>query len=226
MEISKNDIKEAAMATVKGAVSNIPIVGGLFAEYIGLAQGKIADKRIIQWMDMVEEKLQKLHDNFEGLANDELFYSCIQIATTNAMRAYQTEKRQLFANAIYNTAQLDSDSDKKLLFLSLLDRNTLAGVKLLQYYSENHYHKDDYVHSSGMITTHTVGGTEYPTKSILQNNPEFKNDSDYVKTITAQLFGDGLISFVDFNTPESPERARRKRTTKLGDEFVAFITVE
>lgn len=221
MKISNEDVKDTALATVKGTVSSIPIVGGLFAEYIGLAQDKIADKRMAQWMDMVEEKLQKLHDKFDELAEDELFFSTIQIATVNAMRSYQAEKRMLFANAIYNTALLDLNEDKKLLFLSLLDRYTLAGIKLLRYYSQNHYHD----RQGGMVTTRSIGGTEYPTKSILKDNPEFENDSAYLKTLSEQLISDGLISPIDFNIPESPQQARRKRTTKFGDEFLAFITV-
>lgn len=226
MIISKDDVKDVAMATVKGAISGVPVVGGLFAEYIGLAQDKIADKRMAQWIGMVEEKLQSLQDKFESLASNELFYSCIQIATVNAMRAYQEEKRLLFANAVYNTAQLDLDDDKKLLFLSLLDRHTLAGIKLLRYYSESHYHEEDYIHHGGMVTSYTMPGTEHPIKSILQDNPEFKNDVNYVKTLSEQLVGDSLISLIDFGTPESPERARRKRTTQLGDEFLAFIAAE
>lgn len=224
MKISNEDVKDTALATVKGTVSSIPIVGGLFAEYIGLAQDKIADKRMAQWMGMVEEKLQKLHDKFDELAEDELFFSTIQIATVNAMRSYQAEKRMLFANAIYNTARLDLNEDKKLLFLSLLDRYTLAGIKLLQYYSQNHYHDDDHDRHSGMVTTRSIGGTEYPTKSILKDNPEFENDSAYLKTLSEQLISDGLIFPINFDMPESPQQARRKRTTKFGDEFLSFIT--
>lgn len=226
MNISKDDVKDVAMATVKGAISGVPIVGGLFAEYIDLTQDKIADKRMAQWINMVEAKLQKLQDDFESLTNNELFYSCIQIATINAMRAYQEEKQLLFANAIYNTAQLDLNSDKKILFLSLLDRHTLAGIKLLKYYSQSHYHEEDYIHRGGMVSSYTMPGTELPIKSILQDNPEFNSDTNYVKALSEQLMSDSLISLIDFSTPETPERAKRKRTLQLGDEFLAFITAE
>lgn len=173
MKISKEDVKDTAVATIKGTISSVPVIGGLFAEYIGLAQDKIADKRMAQWMDMVEEKLIKLHDKFDELAEDELF-STIQIATVSAMRSYQAEKRMLFANAIYNTAQLDLNADKKLLFLSLLDRYTLAGISLLQYYSQSHYNESDFVHHNGMMTTYSIGGTEHPMKSILKTILNFK----------------------------------------------------
>lgn len=217
MGISKNDVKDATISTIKGAVSTVPLVGGLFAEYISLAQSKIADKRASQWQSMVEEQLQKLHSDFDSLTENEFFFSCIQTATVNAMRAYQDEKRQLFANTILNSVLLDLDSDKKMLFLSLLDRYTLAGIKLLKYYSENHYHKDDFSNT-------LISGTEYPTTYILKSCPDFKNDENYLKSLSEQLSGDGIISKIDFNIPESPKQARRKRTTRMGDEFLLFIS--
>ncbi len=226
MGISKNDVKDATISTIKGAISTVPFIGGLFAEYISLAQSKIADKRASQWQAMVEEQLQKLHTDFDSLTENEFFFSCIQVATINPMRAYQDEKRQLFANTILNSIHLDLDSDKKMLFLSLLDRYTLAGIRLLKYYSENHYHEEDFTHHSGMVTSYTIGGTEYPTTYILKSCPDFKNDENYLKSLSEQLTGDGLISKIDFNIPESPKQARRKRTTRMGDEFLSFISSE
>lgn len=226
MKDQKNNVKDFTLATVKGAVGTIPFIGALFSEYISLAQDKIADKRMQQWMGMVEEQLLKLQDQLDTLADDELFYSVVQVATTNAMRAYQEEKLAFFAHAIYNTALLEIESDKKLLFLSLLDHHTLTGIKLLRYYSQDNYNEEDFVHHGGMMVSRMIGGTEYPMDSILKNNPHFKKDSEYIKTLSGQLANDGLIFAIDFGMPESPERARRKRTTKLGDEFLSFITTE
>lgn len=223
MGISKDDVKDAALATIKGAASATPFVGGLLSEYIGLAQQKVADKRMSEWKQMVEEKLDKLFSQFDTLTQSEFFYSCVQITTVSAMRAYQHEKRQLFANALYNSVVLDLDWDKKLHFLSLLDRYTLTGIKLLKYYSENHYHEEDYIKHSGMMTTTILPGTENPIKSILENNPDFNSDSEYVISLSEQLAGDSLISQIDFRIPESPQQTRRKRTTKLGDDFLQFI---
>lgn len=223
MEISKGDVKDAVLATVKGAVSATPLVGGLLSEYIGLAQEKVANRRMAEWKQMIEDKLDKLSSQFDTLTESEFFYSCVQITTVGAMRAYQQEKRQLFANALYNSVLLDLDQDKKLHFLSLLDRYILSGIKLLKYYSENHYREDDYVRHGGMVTTYISPGTEHPIKHILENNPEFNSDSEYVISLSEQLMGDSLISQIDFKMPESPEQARRKRTTKLGDDFLRFI---
>lgn len=90
-----NKLTDALIATGKGAVSLFP-GGGFIAEYISLAQGYIADKRMNEWKLKVEEVLEKIPRSIDELAQDEAFYSCIQVATMGAMRAYQKEKQELF----------------------------------------------------------------------------------------------------------------------------------
>lgn len=222
MSIAKNDIIDATIATAKGIVGATPMVGSILSEYISLAQDKVADKRMNDWKGMVEIQLSKLRTDLNQIAESEFFYSCVQIATANAMRAHQTEKRQLFANALYHSVTLDLDEDKKLLFLSLLNQYTLTGIILLKYYSEDHYREGDYVHHSGMLTTYSIGGTEYPIKSIMEGNLQLQDD-EYVMILSNQMVNDSLISSIDFRMPISPKDARSKRTTKLGDEFLEFI---
>ena len=92
-----NKLTDALIATGKGAVSLFP-GGGFLAEYISLAQGYVADKRMNEWKQRVEEVLAKIPRSIDELAQDEAFYSCVQVATMGAMRAYQKEKQELFAN--------------------------------------------------------------------------------------------------------------------------------
>lgn len=166
----ENKLTDALIATAKGAVSLFP-GGGFLAEYISLAQGYVADKRMYEWKLKVEEVLEKIPRSIDELAQDEAFYSCVQVATMGAMRAYQKEKQELFANALYSSVNnIDISTDKKLFYLSLLDNYTLSHIMLLKYFAQNNY-----------------------------------------------------IGIVDFDMPVSRERARAKRTTKYGDEFLAFI---
>ena len=108
-----NKLTDALIATGKGAVSLFP-GGGFLAEYISLAQGYVADKRMNEWKQRVEEILEKIPRSIDELAQDEAFYSCVQVATMEAMRAYQKEKQELFANALYSSANnIDIPTDKK-----------------------------------------------------------------------------------------------------------------
>ena len=189
-----------------------------------MAQGYVADKRMNEWKQKVEEVLGKIPRSIDELAQDEAFYSCIQVATMGAMRAYQKEKQELFANALYSSANnIDIPTDKKLFYLSLLDSYTLSHIMLLKYFAQDNYNKNDNVISRSMTTIRIIGGTEHPLKGIVEELPCFADDIMFVKHITGQLCSDSLISIVDFDTPVSKELARAKRTTKYGDEFLRFI---
>lgn len=211
------------IATAKGAVSVIP-GGGLLAEYIGLAQSSISDKRMSEWKEKVEETLRQIPHSINELAQSEEFYTCIQVATTGAMRAYQEEKRILFANALYHSAvDVHLDTDKKIFYLNLLNNYTLSHIRLLNYFSEDHFHKGDNIKQRGMVTITEFGGTESPMVGVIETCPEFKNDTIFVKHIVGQLISDSLLNIIDFETPVSKERARCKRITPYGKEFLDFI---
>ena len=74
-----------------------------------------------------------------------------------------------------------------------------------------------------MVTTQFIGGTEKPMTGIIESIPDFKDDELLVKHIVGHLCSDSLLSIIDFETPVSKERARAKKTTKYGDEFLSFI---
>ena len=217
-------LTDVLIATGKGAVSLFP--GGSFlAEYISLAQDHVADKRMNEWKAMVEDVLEKLPRSIEDLAQDEAFYSYVQVATMGAMRAFQKEKRELFANALYSAAnKVDLDDDKKLLYLSLLNEYTTSHIVLLKYFSEDHYNPNaDVIKGSAVTVYKDIGATESPMKGIVESIPTFADDTSFVKHLTEKLCSDSLIQLIDFGMPVSKERARAKKTTKYGDDFLTFI---
>lgn len=225
MDSSKKIIGEVALATAKGAIGSIPIAGGFLTEYIDLAQEKIRDKRFLEWKSLVESRLIKLESTPYDLSKNEFFFSCVQIVSTSAMKSYQQEKRQLFANSLLNSIKLtDISEDKKLFFLNLLDKYTLNSISLLNYYKESHYQSDSSIRCTGMVTITTYLGTENPIEQIIKDFPIYQNEPDYLKSLSSQLINDDLIIPIDWNMPKSPEQARAKKTTKLGDEFLRFIT--
>jgi hypothetical protein len=219
------NLKDVSIATIKGAVGIIPFAGSFLSEYIGLAQEKIGDKRIEEWIKMVECKIDKLNCDVQKLSQDELFFTALHIATNKVMNEYKKEKRDCFANAIYNTVYItDISEEKKMVFLFLLEKYTLSSIKLLRLFSEDNYRKSDYIEKGGMMVTTTQPGQEKPIKYILEYIPEFEGEAKLVKNLSTQLFYDGLIEEIKFDMPEYPERSRRKRSTSLGDDFLDFIT--
>jgi hypothetical protein len=223
--------KKIILSTAKGIASAIPGVGSILSEYIGLSSELIASKRQREWQNMVEEKLSKINVNMSDIANNGFFYSCVQTATIGALKAHQNEKCKLFANALYNSYIITNMAEeKKLIFISLLDKYTLLTIKVLKCYSEDNYEKyDAKVHReanpnpNNMMRTYVNHGTEKPITYITDEIPELKSQREFAQVIINQLRDDGLIEPIDFNMPEHPQSTRRKRTTSIGDEFLDFI---
>lgn len=231
MKITENISKEIIVSTVKGAVGAVPVVGSFLSSYMELSEKLIASKRLNEWQNMVEEKLSQIDSNISEIANSDFFYSCVQTATIGALKAYQNEKCKLFANALYNSYTISNIMDeKKLIFLSLLDKYTLLTIKVLKCYSDDNYEKYDKKtqreanpNPTNMMRITVNHGTEKPINYIIDEIPELEKERELAKTIVSQLADDGLIEPIDFYMPEHPQSTRRKRTTIIGDEFLEFI---
>lgn len=222
--------KDVALATVKGTVSLIPLAGGFLSEYIGLANEKIMAKRLEDWMNLVDERLSKLESDLSEIATDEFFFTCVQTTTVGALRAYQSEKRRIFADALFNAFTLmDISEEKKSIFISLIDRYTLISIILLNYYSRNNFslvRAKTTEGSRSLYAVFTSPEAESPFNGIMEFIPELAKEKELAQAITSQLAADGLIVPVKWDFLEFPEQARRKRTTVLGDEFVRFIATK
>jgi UDP-N-acetylglucosamine transferase subunit ALG13 len=231
MNTTENISKEIIVSTIKGAAGAVPVVGSFLSSYLELSEKLIVSKRQKEWKNMVEEKLSKIDSDMSEVATKDFFYSCVQTATIGALKAYQNEKCKLFANALYNSYTISNIADeKKLIFLSLLDKYSLLAIKVLKCYSDDNYEKynikvqrDANPNPNNMMRTTVHHGTEKPINYLIDEIPELEKERELAKTIANQLADDGLIEPVDFNMPEHPQSTRRKRTTTIGDEFLEFI---
>lgn len=225
MSINKDLVDGAITATVKASLNLIPGAGSFFSEYLGLARELRLAKREEQWKQMVEQKLEQLSISPQQLVESEFFFSCLQSATEGAIKAYQEEKRQLFANTLLNAVKTDTHDDKAMLFYALLDRYTLEAIKLLHYFSVDtpDPSEKDY-NTGGMVRTYRYGGTQHPVNIILEDNRDFAEDANYIQALVTQLVNDNLVYPIDFRVPVHPDVFRKKQTTQLGDEFLAFIS--
>jgi len=225
---TKNNAVKAALATVKGAFGAIPVVGSLISEYIGLTNDIIVSKRQDEWMFMVEEKLEKLECNMSEIADNEFFYSCVQIATVGALKAYESEKRKLFADALYNSYTItDISNEKKLTFLHLIDRYNLITIIQLQLFSETEADFKSEVSKNPEYA--------YSQEQIKQYTPIPEDDVGFTRAIISQLASDGLCEEVSEKMEDLTPNMRlvipryyskRIRTTPFGEEFLRFITTK
>lgn len=95
------------LATAKGAVSAIPIVGGLLAEYAGIL-GETIKGRADRWEGRVEAAVNEIERRFDRLPadlfRDEGFVTALQLASAIAMRESRRDKVDLLRNALISSA--------------------------------------------------------------------------------------------------------------------------
>jgi len=218
MSDKKEMFNSAVSATLKGGIGAIPIAGSFLTEYIGLVQDRSANKIMNEWQEMIDVRLSKLEANREKLAEDEFFFSCVQMTTLAAMRSFQKEKREYFANALYNSQLIEISEEKKIVFITLIDKYPLVAIKLLQKIS---------VQGEHIVEAMLEGKLSmfYPL--------EYASDKEFISSLTRMLINDQLVREIKPNKKgevimQEHHRANWERTeydmTNLGREFLRFIT--
>lgn len=203
------NVKNIITATVEGAISSIPVAGSFIDKYIGLAKDGVAEKTMNEWKNLVDDRLSKLELDLGELANDELFFSCIQTTTVAAMRAFQKEKREFLANALYNTQTIsDISNEKKVIIIGIIDRYSVIAIKTLDLFSNKRMHE----RRNGHIVGH-----------IFKHIPEYEKDKSFATSIMKMLLSDGLIEADQFNLM-NVESLQKTRVTTLGGELLKFIS--
>lgn len=126
---------EIAAALLKGAVSAIPIVGGVISEVGNLYLNPL-EKRKKHWMNEVCRALEDIQNRFSrlpaSLESDEAFVSFLYQATILALKNHQREKLEALRNALVSAADPESVSeDLRFQFLRCIDELSVTHLRLL-----------------------------------------------------------------------------------------------
>ncbi len=126
---------ELALATVKGAVSAIPFVGGFAAELAALYLDPLK-KRNEQWQRIVSEALNDLYARTqrlpEDLAKDDRFLSMLYHATATAWKNHQREKLQWLKSGLVSAgADTQLNEDTCFQYFRLVDELTVTHTLVL-----------------------------------------------------------------------------------------------
>jgi len=182
------------------------------------------EKRRGEWMNEVAEALRKLEDNnkcrIEELGSNEKFIDVLLQASYTAMRTSDKEKITALRNAVLNSALPNPPYDsRQQLFIQWVDSLTVWHLKILylladplRWFKENNRKPPEYSISSSI------------SQLINDAYKELTNQNDLCTLIGKDLYNHGLIGTDSFNTMMSASGAFAHRATKLGQEFIGFIT--
>lgn len=206
---------DALHALAKAGISSLPIIGSVAAEIYQLVVQSPRERRLVGWMQAVFEKLQELEErqgiDLAALGQNEEFVSAVMYATTIVIRTHKEEKREALRNAVINVA-LGQSPDEALehMFFGWIDTFSVLHLRVLKLaYAPNP------IPNKGMATLTAV---------LQYNEPLLKSGEDVFQIIWKDLYTRGLVSVEQTNTTLTGLDMGFKRTTEIGDQFLAFIS--
>lgn len=200
-------------AVAKAGLSALPVIGGAVAELFQHFIQPPLERRRIEWMEFVGEKLLELQErgiDIEKLGENEEFVSAVLQASQIAVRTHRQEKREALRNAIFNIADGSvPDESVQQIFLGYIDALSELHVQLLKFFQ-----------APPPSTNVMMGGL---ASVIEQHMPQLRGKRQIFGQAWNDLSARGLVDGAGLQVTMSAQGLREKRTTALGDAFLAFI---
>lgn len=206
---------DAMHALIKAGISAIPMIGGPSAElFQHLVQPPI-EKRRLEWMEYVGDKLIELEKHgvdIEKLSENDEFVSAVLHASQLAVRTHRHEKREALRNAIFNIAYGNAPEESvQQIFLEHIDSLTELHVQLLKLFQQPPSSANALL--MGSLST-----------LVEQAMPNLRGKRHIYSQIWSDLGARGLVENVGLQVMMSGHGLDAKRTTTLGDAFLEFIS--
>jgi len=214
LEVPKKSIGDTAHALARAGLSAVPVVGGPAVELFQSVVQPPLEKRRVEWMRQVGEKLQELETQglkLEKLQTNEEFISAVMYATHLALRTHQAAKLDALRNAILNVAKGQAPEEAvQHIFLDFVDSLTELHLRILRVFHAP-------LPPAGM----SMAGLN----NVLEHNiPELRGRRELYDQLWKDLFARGLVNTESLNAAMSGTGLTQKRTSGLGDEFLKFIS--
>ncbi|MYA68656.1 hypothetical protein F4141_21765 [Candidatus Poribacteria bacterium] len=224
-----DDIPEATLedrlhTLAKAGIASIPVVGAAASELFAVILASPLEKRRIEWMNDVAEHLKELEErgelNLEDLQDNETFITTVMQASQAAIRNHQSEKREVLRNAVLNAALPNAPEESiQQLFINQVATFTVWHIRLLDLFKDSPaWFEKNGVKSSALPS---LGNLE---QLITTAWPDLKNQEDFLNAVVQELEAKGLFKSSGLLSSMSLRDVYDKKTTKMGDAFLEFIT--
>ena len=199
----------------KTAVSYIPGAGPVLSELIDYGVSQFENKKLEEFMKDVENRLSKIEEKVDFLKSDEFGYFYFIKATKRWMEESEKDKKELFAECVKNGYISNISEAKKLIFLNKLSEYPVQLLRVLNYFNENHFKEE----SKNVI----IHGTISVERAVCEHLTEFVGNEEMLRYFINLLQADQMIFMFGAYDQLTKDRAYKKWTTQLGEEFVKFV---
>ena len=206
---------EVIEVSAKTALSLIPVGGELISGVWDAIKSNTAQKRLDEWKALVEERLSKIEITLEDVGNNENFTSAMFQATELAIKTAENKKREYLANAVLNALTCPMEESLVMIFLNMIEKYTLWHLKILDFFQNPKKFK------GVNVKKYCMGS---PIQVLYDVYPDLKQYESLVNQIVKELYSDGLMNTDSLSTMMTADGMVSSRTTKLGNQFIKFIT--
>jgi hypothetical protein len=229
--IPESDPKDIAYAILKGAISSIPLAGGIAAELLTFILQSPLEKRKEEWTIAVATGLVEMQQKIksltlENLLENEVFTSTLLQASEVARRNHREEIRTALRNAVLNSALPSApDDSRQKMFVNLLDRMTEWHILLLKSCELGEFPTIDFSNPRWIIT---VTSGEVPIiDRLLDIAKKARSDASediwFYVTIVQDLFSWGLVANFFPRVGMMTKKEYKPKLTSLGIDFLKQI---
>lgn len=212
--MSKENVLTIAEIAVKTSTSVIPLAGTLISCLIDEIKSKTMQKRQEEWMEILENKLQQCVLDIKNIGDNENFTTAIIKATEIAAKTAEREKKTFLANAVANSIEFDAEESILMIYMELLERYTVWHLQILSHFVNPEL-------GIGKANE-CMGSADVP---LYRRYPHMKDRTDLVEKIVVDLQNEGMLTKGSYmHSSMTSNGIYAKRTTKLGDEFLRFIS--
>lgn len=205
---------DAAHALAKAGLSVIPGIGGPAVELFQYLVQPPLERRRVEWMATVGEKLKELENrgiDIKGLGQKEEFISAVMHASQIALRTHQDQKREALRNAVFNVAAGQSPGEAlEHMFFEWIDSLSLLHLQILRLFQSP-------TPPPGM----SMGGLG----TVLEYNmPQLRGNRHVYDLVWRDLYSRGLVNTDGLHATMSGHGLASKRTSEIGDAFLRFVS--
>lgn len=215
MKLPKASSRDTAHTLVRAGISAIPVLGGPAAELFNHVIQPPLEKRRVEWMNAVAERISRLEKenglDIDSLKDNDEFISAVMYASTLAIRTHNESKLNALRNAISNIAQGRApDETLQQIYLNLVDSLTELHLRILKVFQ-----------SPNVPPGMSMGGLG----SVLEHNlPDMRGHKGIYQQMWKDLFARGLLAGDNLNLTMTGSGLSQKQTTPLADGFLQFIS--